>query len=137
MNKWWKYTKVNFSGWNSIMVWEQWLSFPGETIHFSPLFLKKIKKLTILQIVNSICYLTHRRSIFHHLSKLSSRKWKGIKSRCPKCHTTHIVWKSSKNVSFRFSILAFLTNFCLIKVGISGNTVFKNKLAKIEYFGHF
>ena len=55
----------------------------------------------------------------------------------------HIVWKSPKMYHLKFfSILAFSTNFCPIKIDLSGNTVWLQvsafqKLAKIDYFWHF
>ena len=50
----------------------------------------------------------------------------------------HSVWKSPK----KFCILAFFTNFCPIKVDLSGNTVWPQasgfqKLAKMDHFWHF
>ena len=55
-------------------------------------------------------------------------------------HPLHNVWKSN-NMS-HFSILAFSTNFCLIKIDLSGNTVWPQasglqKLAKMDHFWHF
>ena len=48
----------------------------------------------------------------------------------------HSVWKSPNLSYLSFSILAFSTNFCPIKIDLSGNTVdFKlQKLAKMDHF---
>ena len=54
----------------------------------------------------------------------------------------HIVWKLLKMSHLIFLILAFSTNFCPIKIDLSGNTVWPQasdfqKLAKMEHFWHF
>ena len=54
----------------------------------------------------------------------------------------HIVWKLLKMSHLNFWILSFSTNFCPIKVDLSGNTVWPQasgfqKLAKMDYFGYF
>ena len=56
-----------------------------------------------------------------------------------------VFWKlSTQNVAFEFLffILAFSTNFCPIKIDMSGNTVWPQascfqKLAKMDHFWHF
>ena len=50
--------------------------------------------------------------------------------------------KITQNVAFEFLILAFSTNFCLIKTDLSGNTVWPQasglqKLVKMDHFWHF
>ena len=57
------------------------------------------------------------------------------------CHA-HIVWKLLKMSHLNFWILAFSTNFCLVKTDLSGNTVWPQasgfqKLAKMNHFCHF
>ena len=54
----------------------------------------------------------------------------------------HNVWKSPKMSHLNFWILAFSTNFCPIKIDLSGNTVWPQasgfqKLAKLTIFWHF
>ena len=54
----------------------------------------------------------------------------------------HGVWKSPKMSHSSFSILAFSNNFCPIKSGQSGNSVWPQvlgfqKLAKMDLFWHF
>ena len=51
----------------------------------------------------------------------------------------HSVWKSPKMSHLNFSILAFSINFCPIKSGLSGNTVWmvasvSQKLVKLDHF---
>ena len=51
----------------------------------------------------------------------------------------HFVWKSPKMSHLYSSILAFSTNFCPIKIDLSGNMQASGflKLAKVDYFWHF
>ena len=54
----------------------------------------------------------------------------------------HIVWKLLKMSHLNFWSLAFSTNFCPIKIDLSGNTVWPQasgfqKLAKMDHFEHF
>ena len=54
----------------------------------------------------------------------------------------HIVWKLLKMSHLNFWFLAFSTNFCPIKIDLSGNTVWPQasgfqKLAKMDYFWRF
>ena len=54
----------------------------------------------------------------------------------------HIVWKWLKMSHLNFSILAFFTNFWLIKTDLSGSSVWPQalgfqKLAKFDHFWHF
>ena len=54
----------------------------------------------------------------------------------------HSVWKSPKMSHLSFSIMAFSTNYCLLKIDLSGNTVWPQasgfqKLAKMDHFWHF
>ena len=56
--------------------------------------------------------------------------------------TFHVVWKSLKMSHLNFLILAFSTNFCPIKIELSGNTVWPQaldfqKFAKLTFFWHF
>ena len=50
--------------------------------------------------------------------------------------------KITQNVAFDFLMLAFSTNFCIIKSDLSGNAVWQQasdfqKLAKRDHFWHF
>ena len=59
----------------------------------------------------------------------------------PFVYLLHSVRKSSKMSHLRFSILAFFTNYCLIKNYLSGNTVWTvaslfQKLVKLMEFGN-
>ena len=47
----------------------------------------------------------------------------------------NIVWKLLKMSHLNFWILAFSTNFCPIKIDLSGNTVWTQR--KIDHFWHF
>ena len=54
-------------------------------------------------------------------------------------HSAHSFWKLLKTSHLHFSIVAFFTNFCLMKNDLSGNTVWQQatgfqKLAKIDHF---
>ena len=51
-----------------------------------------------------------------------------------KLRTSHNVWKLLKMSHFNFSILSFSTNFCPIKIDLSGNTSSFSKLAKLDLF---
>ena len=49
----------------------------------------------------------------------------------------HSVWKSSKMSHLNFWILAFSSNFWPFKTGLSGNSVWPQKLAKMYNFWYF
>ena len=74
---------------------------------------------------------------------LFEHNWRNLfGSVCEDSLKRHIVWKSPKNVSFDFWILAFSANFCPTEIDLSGNTVWPQasgfqKLVKLTIFGIF
>ena len=90
-------------------------------------------------------WVTKERNLFSLLFLRDSKTLLGsmqIPVDCSRRMILHSVWKSPKMSHLNFSILAFSINFCPIKSGLSGNTVWmvasvSQKLVKLDHFCHF